>query len=86
MMTRKKLARRTVLRGVGAAVALPFMDAMVPALTSSTVPGGKPLRMAFVYVPNGINQDRTGGPTTRASSATKRCRASWRPWSRSSRT
>ncbi|MDA0206952.1 MAG: DUF1552 domain-containing protein [Acidobacteria bacterium] len=57
MITRKKLARRTVLRGIGAAVALPFMDAMAPALSSSTIPGGKPVRMAFVYVPNGINQD-----------------------------
>ena len=54
MITRKALPRRTFLRGLGTAVALPFMDAMSPALASSQVPD-KPLRMAFVYVPNGID-------------------------------
>ncbi|MCB9385484.1 MAG: DUF1552 domain-containing protein [Bryobacterales bacterium] len=54
-MTRKALSRRTILRGVGAAVALPFLDAMTPAMASSTLPGGAPVRMAFVYVPNGID-------------------------------
>jgi hypothetical protein len=39
---------------MGAAVALPFLDAMTPALASSKVPGETPLRMMFVYVPNGI--------------------------------
>ena len=55
MITRKTLSRRTMLRGAGTAIALPFFDAMAPALASSTVPGGKPVRMAFVYVPNGID-------------------------------
>ena len=54
MLMRKALPRRTFLRGLGTAVALPFMDAMSPAFASSQVPG-KPLRMAFVYVPNGID-------------------------------
>jgi hypothetical protein len=40
---------------MGAAVALPFLDAMAPALASSRIPGGKPIRMGFVYVPNGID-------------------------------
>ncbi len=52
IMTRKALNRRTFLRGAGTAVALPFLDAMTPALTAATVP---PVRMAFVYVPNGID-------------------------------
>jgi hypothetical protein len=39
---------------MGAAVALPFLDAMTPALASSKIPGETPLRMMFVYVPNGI--------------------------------
>ena len=52
IMTRKFLSRRTLLRGVGTAVALPFLDAMTPALTAATA---RPVRMAFVYVPNGID-------------------------------
>jgi hypothetical protein len=55
MITRKALSRRTILRGLGATVALPFLDAMTPAMASSSLPGGKPVRMAFVYVPNGID-------------------------------
>ena len=55
MITRKALARRTFLRGVGATVALPVLDAMAPALASSTIPGKPPIRMAFAYVPNGID-------------------------------
>ncbi len=53
MITRKALPRRTFLRGMGTAVALPFLDAMTPALASSKV--ASPVRMAFVYVPNGID-------------------------------
>ncbi len=52
MITRKSLSRRTLLRGAGTAVALPFLDAMTPALTAATA---RPVRMAFVYVPNGID-------------------------------
>jgi hypothetical protein len=55
MITRKALPRRTFLRGVGAAIALPALDAMAPAFASSQLPGKKPIRMAFVYVPNGID-------------------------------
>ena len=55
MITRKKLARRTFLRGAGASIALPFFDAMAPALAASRIPGGAPVRMGFVYVPNGID-------------------------------
>jgi len=56
MMTRKSLSRRTFLRGASTAVALPFLDAMVPAFASG-LPGKKPVRMAFFYVPNGIMMD-----------------------------
>ena len=34
IVTKKALSRRTVLRGIGAAVALPLLDAMIPALTA----------------------------------------------------
>ncbi|HYZ85788.1 MAG TPA: DUF1552 domain-containing protein [Bryobacteraceae bacterium] len=53
MITRKALPRRTFLRGLGAAVALPVFDAMTPALRASQVE--KPVRMGFVYVPNGMD-------------------------------
>lgn len=55
IVTGKSLSRRTVLRGLGVTVGLPFMDAMVPALRASRVGAASPaLRMGFVYVPNGI--------------------------------
>ena len=57
ILSRKALSRRTFLTGAGAAVALPFLDAMLPAATSAqSLPGTvRPVRMAFVYVPNGID-------------------------------
>jgi hypothetical protein len=53
MITRKALDRRTFLRGMGTAIALPFLDSMTPAFASSNAKA--PIRMAFVYVPNGID-------------------------------
>jgi hypothetical protein len=53
VLTRKHLPRRAFLRGVGAAIALPALDAMVPALASATA-AKAPTRLAFAYVPNGI--------------------------------
>ncbi|MFN7937766.1 MAG: DUF1552 domain-containing protein [Bryobacteraceae bacterium] len=55
IITRKALSRRTFLRGAGTAVALPFLDAMAPAMPANKIPGKTPVRMAFVYVPNGID-------------------------------
>jgi len=49
-LTSKSLARRTVLRGIGAAVSLPFIDAMVPALGAAPVPTR---RFGAIYFPNG---------------------------------
>jgi hypothetical protein len=43
-VTRMSLSRRSVLRGIGATVALPFLDAMVPALTASTKTAATPVR------------------------------------------
>ena len=52
----KALSRRTILRGAGAAVALPLLEAMHPApLRAATEPASSPTRMAFVYVPNGVH-------------------------------
>jgi hypothetical protein len=53
-ITRKTLPRRRFLRGLGTAVALPFLDAMTPALARAQR-RKPPVRMAFVYVPNGID-------------------------------
>lgn len=51
-VTKKALSRRTILRGMGtAAVALPFLESMTPALAAPTK---APVRLAFLYVPNGI--------------------------------
>ena len=54
MITRNVLPRRTFLRGLGTAIALPVLDAMAPAFASQ-LPGKAPVRMGFVYVPNGMD-------------------------------
>ena len=55
MIFKKSVPRRTFLRGVGATVALPFLDAMSPALAAPVNNAAKPtVRLGFVYVPNGI--------------------------------
>ncbi len=53
-LTRTYLSRRTFLRGVGAAVALPMLDAMTPALAAVGRSPKSPVRLVFAYVPNGI--------------------------------
>ncbi|MCH2253436.1 MAG: DUF1552 domain-containing protein, partial [Vicinamibacterales bacterium] len=53
------LPRRTFLRGLGAAVALPLLDAMVPAATALAQTAASPARrLGFVYVPNGVIQEQ----------------------------
>ncbi|MBS1834681.1 MAG: DUF1552 domain-containing protein [Acidobacteria bacterium] len=49
-MTRKALSRRTLLRGAGTALALPFLDAMAPALAAAPAPVR---RLGYVYMPMG---------------------------------
>src|SRR5262245_21457573 len=56
IITRKSLPRRTFLRGLGTTLALPFLDAMTPAL--SAAPSKAPIRMAFIYHPVGAIMDR----------------------------
>jgi Protein of unknown function (DUF1552) len=53
ILTRKYLPRRTFLRSVSAAIALPMLDAMTPAFAGPTA-AKAPVRLAFLYVPNGI--------------------------------
>ena len=53
-LARKSLPRRTILRGMGSAIALPFLDAMLPAFLPSAKAAARPrLRFGVVYVPNG---------------------------------
>ncbi len=49
----KRISRRTVLRGLGAAIGLPLLDAMLPAGRAAE-PAQPPLRLAWVYFPNGM--------------------------------
>jgi hypothetical protein len=51
-VTTKSLPRRAMLRGMGAALALPFLDAMVPALVGAELKPAR--RLGFVYMPNGV--------------------------------
>ena len=69
VITRKSIPRRTFLRGAGAALAVPVLDAMTPALSAEPK---RPIRMSFIEVPNGIMMDKwtpategTGFPLTR---------------------
>ena len=55
IITRKHLPRRTFLRGIGASVALPLLDGMVPAMTALAKTAAAPIRrLGFFYVPNGM--------------------------------
>src|SRR5688500_3695421 len=55
-ITRRALPRRTFLRAVGATVALPFLDAMVPALRARALTPTP--RLGFIYIANGVIQDQ----------------------------
>ncbi|MGA2233727.1 MAG: DUF1552 domain-containing protein, partial [Tepidisphaeraceae bacterium] len=64
-----QIPRRAFLRGMGAAVALPMLDAMIPSISRQAMAAsavgptasgaaaavGAPRRMAFIYIPNGVN-------------------------------
>ncbi len=55
IITGTHLPRRTFLRGVGASLALPLLDAMTPALAKAAPAGAGPKRLVFTYVPNGVS-------------------------------
>jgi hypothetical protein len=55
IVTKMAIPRRTMLRGIGATLALPLLDSMVPALSAiAATPARSPLRLGVVYVPNGM--------------------------------
>ena len=67
-LAKKHLSRRTVLRGVGAAISLPLLDAMVPAGTALAQTAARPKpKLGFFYLPHGAVIDRwTPAATGRA--------------------
>ena len=59
LVTRKHLSRRTILRGAGTALALPLLDAMIPALRADRHTAAAPVRrLGFVVYPLGVDQER----------------------------
>jgi len=65
IVLKKSIPRRALLRGAGAALALPFLDSMVPAFAAPNNAATNPaLRMGFVYVPNGIVMNKWVPETT----------------------
>ena len=64
IITKKAIPRRTVLRGLGAALALPLLDGMVPAFAAiRNTPANPVRRLGVVYVPNGMMMEHWT-PTT----------------------
>jgi len=61
IITKMALPRRTFLRGVGVTLALPLLDAMVPALSAIAGTAARPVhRYGFFYMPNGVAMNHTG--------------------------
>jgi len=59
IVTKKAISRRTILRGMGATVALPLLDAMIPALTAAANTPLKAVpRLGVIYHPNGVIYDK----------------------------
>jgi hypothetical protein len=58
---KKALSRRTFLRGAGATIALPLLDAMIPAVSASAQPASTAVRrLGFIYLPNGVARNFKG--------------------------
>jgi len=63
IITKKSLPRRTLLRGMGGALALPLLDAMIPAMTAMAATPANPVRrLGFVYIPMGAHIPRWTPP------------------------
>ena len=64
VITKKSLSRRTMLRGLGASIALPLLDGMVPAFAAIRNTAARPVkRLGAIYVPNGMSMARWLPPT-----------------------
>jgi hypothetical protein len=65
IITKKALPRRTFLRGMGASLALPLLDAMIPAATAATKTAALPVRrLGYVFMPMGCDISRWTPPGT----------------------
>lgn len=56
-MTKFPISRRAALRGAGVSLALPWLEAMHPAKASTIANGKGPVRLAALYMPNGVRED-----------------------------
>src|SRR5262245_24863018 len=66
-VTRRSIPRRTMLRGIGAALALPLLDAMVPALTATAQSAAAPTRrFGAIFIPMGERPSHWTPKTTGA--------------------
>src|SRR6266436_8887916 len=64
-LTKKAIARRTFLRSAQGALALPLLDAMIPAATAWADTPAKPVaRLGFVFIPMGCDHTRWAPPGT----------------------
>jgi hypothetical protein len=79
-ITKRSLSRRTFLRGTGVVIALPLLDAMLPALTPLARAQARPrTRFGAIYVPNGAisgsrRSSERGSISSRSSSRSNRSR------------
>ncbi|RZP26431.1 DUF1552 domain-containing protein, partial [bacterium] len=81
IITKTHLPRRTFLRGVGATLALPLLDGMVPAFSPLRLSAAAPVkRLGIVYVPNGIVMDQWTPETTGSGFVMKPVMASFEPY------
>jgi len=85
---KKHISRRTALKGAGVTLALPFLDAMVPAATALAQTAAAPkIRAGFFYIPHGaVQHDTKFGPegdlwTPKGKGADFKLRRSLRRWS-----
>ena len=81
IITKTYLPRRTFLRGVGATLALPLLDGMVPAFSPLRLSAAAPVkRLGIVYVPNGIVMEQWTPETSGSGFAMKPVMASFEPF------
>lgn len=79
-LSKKHLPRRTFLKGLGATVALPMLDAMTPALATAAQSAAPPVRLSIAYVPNGVVMEHWKPTTTGTDFQLKRIMQPFAPY------
>ena len=79
-VNKKALSSRTFLRGVGATLALPFLDAMVPVFSTARAAAGPARRLGFIYIPMGANMGKWTPPGEGALTELSPILNSWLPF------